>query len=85
MKRNMKWLLLGMLLCSCAVMAAEPDSTRMSSALPTMQAAETSATEIQSADSSRESGTAMQAWILPLAVVAVAATAFVLLFTLRSR
>ncbi|MFH1011111.1 MAG: hypothetical protein V1784_07755 [bacterium] len=81
----MKAFLLGFFLCCCVAGAAQPDSTDRPSAPPPAQMAVSDTMEVQSPDSLQPATPAVQAWMVPLAIVAAIASSFFLLFTLRSR
>ena len=81
----MKSLILSLLVCSVIALGATPDSMRTSPANTEVRATDTTAGQVQQADSVRQSTSTAQTWVVPLILVVAVGTSFFLLFTLRSR
>lgn len=71
-------------ICSLA-WAEPPDSLRTSPADLKYPAVKETTTQVERADSLKSSTSATQSWLIPLAVVVTVGTAFVLMFSVRSR
>jgi hypothetical protein len=78
-KKTMKSFLFGLLFCITLAGATPPDTQRVSSANPEISQ------QVTQPDSLNQKPSTTQTWLLPLTVVTVVGTAFVLLFTVRSK
>ena len=78
-KRNMKLILFSLLFCITLAGATPPDTQRVSSANPEISE------QVAQPDSLNQKPSTTQTWLLPLTIVTVVGTAFILLFTVRSK
>jgi len=81
----MKSFLFGLLFCITLAGATPPDSQRVSPVTPEISQEMSASQQDTLPDSVKQKPSTTQTWLLPLTVVTVVGTAFLLLFTTRSK